>query len=190
MTKRYSETNWRGSIYNALRRSSGGIAGFCAWAAACRDRCIHPKTLYKRLDGTNPSERLTIEDAELMTEYMSADIASQATARDWIIALAARFELACIPIDAPPAGGGWPCEITAIFEKHLTLSQQHGQMAAVLGDAVRDKRIDPGEAEAIKALAHEKIRMLLRLVRNVERAAETGETLGQAEYVESAERIE
>ncbi|KAG0934231.1 hypothetical protein G6F31_016149 [Rhizopus arrhizus] len=105
MTKHYSETHWRAAIYTALRQSPDGVAGFCAWAAEFRDRRIAPKTLYKKLDGSDPGERLSVDDAELITEYLLRMSPSQGGARSWIMALAARFDLAAIELDAPPPGG-------------------------------------------------------------------------------------
>lgn len=119
MTKRHSSGHWRGALYNALRRASDGVQGFCVWAAGNRDRKIAAKTLYKRLDGTAPNERMSIEDAELITEYLLRDRAADEYALDWLKALCARFGLVAIELDAPPTGGRWPCEITAIVQKRI-----------------------------------------------------------------------
>ena len=184
MTKRHSNMNWRGAIYNALRKAPEGIQGFCNWATAFRDRTIAPKTLYKRLDGADARERMTIEDAELITEYLMRQDGSRDHARDWIFALGARFDLAVIPLDPGPAGGAWPDEINAILEKALTLGQQHGEMSGLLMEALRDREISVREADEIEAVVHAKIRMLLRLARNVQRAAGTGQPLASLEPVE------
>lgn len=177
MTKYYSETHWRGAIYNALRQSPDGVAGFCAWAAEFRDRRIAPKTLYKRLDGSDLGERLSVDDAELITEYLLHHSPSQSGARTWIMALAARFDLAAIELDAPPPGGRWPCDITAIMEKGFALSEHGGILSGMLASALRDRRITAREADEIEAQANAEIRLLLRLVRNVRRAADEGVTL-------------
>lgn len=178
MTKYYSETHWRGAIYNALRQSPDGVAGFCAWAAEFRDRRIAPKTLYKRLDGSDSSERLSVDDAELITEYLLRHSPTQSGARSWIMALAARFDLAAIELDAPPPGGRWPCDISAIVEKGFTLQEQGGILSGLLAGALRDRRITSREADAIEAQGYAEIRMLLRLMRNVRRVADEGSTLG------------
>lgn len=178
MTKHYSETHWRGAIYTALRQSPDGVAGFCAWAAEFRDRRIAPKTLYKKLDGSDPGERLSVDDAELITEYLLRMTPCQGGARSWIMALAARFDLAAIELDAPPPGGRWPCEIAAIVEKGFTLQEQGGILSGLLAGALRDRRITDREADAIEAQAYDEIRMLLRLIRNVQRVAAEGVTLG------------
>ncbi|WP_454674857.1 hypothetical protein [Achromobacter pestifer] len=177
MTKHYAETQWRGSLYNALRAAPDGVAGFCAWAAEFRDRRIAPKTLYKRLDGSDPAERMTIEDAELITEYLLRHCTTRERARSWIVALAANHDLAVVELDVPPPVAGWPCEIAAIMEKGFTLSEQGGVLSGMLAGALRDRKITVGEAADIRCQAHAEIRMLLRLVRNVERAAEQGATL-------------
>ncbi|OMG79333.1 hypothetical protein BIZ92_15155 [Achromobacter xylosoxidans] len=181
MTKRHSSTHWRGALYNALRRSADGVQGFCVWAIGNRDRRIAVKTLYKRLDGTAPPERMPIEDAELITEYLLRDVHTKDFALDWLKALCARFGLIAIEIDAPPPGGKWPCELTAILEKGIRLAEQGGLVAGLLGKAIADRRISQREAEDIREHAYAEIQTLLRLVRNVERAADERATLRSIE---------
>ncbi|KAG1447933.1 hypothetical protein G6F57_016953 [Rhizopus arrhizus] len=94
------------------------------------------------------------------------------------MALAARFDLAAIELDAPPPGGRWPCEISAIIEKGFTLQEQGGILSGLLAGALRDRKISPREADAIEAQGYAEIRMLLRLMRNVRRVADEGSTLG------------
>lgn len=177
MTKQYSNGHWRGALYNALRQAADGVYGFCEWAAANRGRKLAQKTLYKRLDGSDPSERMPIEDAELITEYLLRDQGMKHCALDWLKALCGRFDLIAIEIDAPPPEGRWPCEITAIMEKGFKLAEHGGAMAGVIGKALADRRISRRDAEDIRAQAHAEIQLLLRLIRNVERAAEEGATL-------------
>ena len=174
MTKRHSEMHWRGALYNALRSAANGLPGFVAWAAAHRDRQLKAKTLYKRLDGTDPNERVPIEDAELMTEYMLQDASARTRARDWIKVLAARFDMAAVELEAPPPGGGWPCEVTAIVQKQMKLTEFGGELASLLGAAIEDRQISGREAEQIDLCIDREIAMLLRMKRNVWRAAETG----------------
>lgn len=181
MTKRHSNGHWRGALYNALRRASDGVQGFCVWAAGNRDRKIAPKTLYKRLDGTAPHERMSIEDAELITEYLLRDRAADEYALDWLKALCARFGLVAIELDAPPTGGRWPCEITAIVQKGFELTQQGGLISGALARAIQDRRIAPREADEITEIAYAEVQLLLRLVRNVQRAADQGVTVRIAE---------
>jgi len=181
MTKRHSSGHWRGALYNALRRASDGVQGFCVWAAGNRDRKIAAKTLYKRLDGTAPNERMSIEDAELITEYLLRDRAADEYALDWLKALCARFGLVAIELDAPPTGGRWPCEITAIVQKGFELTQQGGLISGALARAIQDRRIAPREADEIAEIAYAEVQLLLRLVRNVQRAADQGVTVRVAE---------
>lgn len=178
MTKHYADSHWRGAIYNALRAAPDGVNGFCAWAAEFRDRRMSPKTLYKKLDGSDPAERLAIEDAELITEYLRRHVTTRERSVGWIVALAAQYELAAVELDAPPPGGRWPCDITAIMEKGFTLSEQGGILSGMLAGALRDRRITAREADEIEAQANAEIRLLLRLVRNVRRAGAEGVTLG------------
>lgn len=181
MTKRHSNGHWRGALYNALRRAADGVQGFCVWAEGNRDRKIAAKTLYKRLDGTAPTERMSIEDAELITEYVLRDAHAKDHALDWLKALCARFGLAAIELDAPPPGGCWPCEINAIVEKGFLLTEKGGLISGVIGRAIADRRISAREADEITELAHAEVQLLLRLVRNVQRAADKGVTMRAAE---------
>ncbi len=180
MTKRHSGGHWRGALYNALRRAADGVQGFCIWAEGNRDRKIAAKTLYKRLDGTAPTERMPIEDAELITEYVLRDAHARDHALDWLKALCARFGLVAIELDAPPPNGCWPCEITAIVEKGFQLTEKGGLISGVIGRAIADRKISPREADQITELAHAEVQLLLRLVRNVQRAAETRSTVSAA----------
>lgn len=181
MTKRHSAGHWRGALYNALRRAADGVQGFCIWAEGNRGRRIAMKTLYKRLDGTSPMERMPIEDAELITEYLLRDAHARDSALDWLKALCARFGLVAIELDAPPPGGCWPCEINAIVEKGFQLTEKGGLISGVIARAIADRRISLREADEIAELAHGEVQLLLRLVRNVQRAAERGVTVQAAE---------
>jgi len=176
MTKRYADTHWRGAIYNALRAAPDGIAGFCAWSAEIRGRRIAPKTLYKKLDGSDPAERLAVDDAELITEYLRMHVATRDRACDWLDALNARFDRASIELDAP-AGAPSGSSLNSIMEKGLTLNQHGGVLSGLLASALRDRHVTQREAEEIKGQVHAEIRDLLRLARKVERAAEQGATL-------------
>jgi len=173
MTKRYADTHWRGAIYNALRAAPDGIAGFCAWAAEIRGRRMAPKTLYKKLDGSDPGERLAVDDAELITEYLRMHVATRDRACDWLDALNARFDRASIELDAP-AGAPSGSSLSSIMEKGLTLNQHGGVLSGLLASALRDRRVSRREAEEINGQVHAEIRDLLRLARKVERAAELG----------------
>lgn len=186
MTKRHSNAHWRGALYNALRRASDGVQGFCNWSAANRDRRISPKTLYKRLDGSDPAERMSIEDAELATEFMLRDVVAREGATDWLKALCARFDLVAIEVEPPPAGGSWPCEITAIIEKGFRLNECGGLISGALAQAIADRCVSKQEAEQIVEHAYREIALLLRLCRNVTRAAEGGCAIGIAEEAPDA----
>lgn len=181
MTKLHSSGHWRGALYNGLRMAADGLQGFCVWAAGNRDRRIALKTLYKRLDGTSPAERMPVEDAELITEYLLRDVNANPYALDWLKALCVRFGLVAIELDAPPPGGCWPCEITAIVEKGFQLTEKGGLISGVIARAIADRKISPREADELTELAHAEVQLLLRLVRNVQRAAENRSTIAAAE---------
>lgn len=174
MTKRYADTHWRGALYNALRSAPDGIAGFCAWATEFRDRRIAPKTLYKRLDGSDPAERMSIEDAELITEYLRMHLATRSKACAWLDALNARFDRASIELDVPDPGVARSDSLNSIMEKGLTLNQHGGVLSGLLASALRDRQITRREAEEIDLQVHAEIRDLLRLAGKVRRASECG----------------
>lgn len=125
--------------------------------------------------------RLSVDDAELITEYLLRDATVQADALDWLKALCARFGMVAIELDKLPPGGRWPCEITATMEKGFKLAEQGGLGAGVLGKAIADRRISTHEAGETREHAYAEIQTLLGLVRNVERAAERGATLRSVE---------
>ncbi|MNL61594.1 hypothetical protein D3C87_1855400 [compost metagenome] len=112
---------------------------------------------------------------------MLRDRSADEYALDWLKALCARFGLVAIELDAPPTGGRWPCEITAIVQKGFELTQQGGLISGALARAIADRRIASREADEIAEIAYAEVQLLLRLVRNVQRAAEQGVTVRVAE---------
>lgn len=169
MTCRYSETDWRDVLYNAVRKAPGGLPAAAAFLTTRRDRTIHPETLRQRLRGVD-GDCISMDMAELLTEWLQ-DMGRK-DARDWIHALNGRWSIASTEIDPPPAGG-WTDEVNAIREKLLNLSVHGGKLTELGLRATGDGQIDPAEADALEAQALDEIRVLFRLIRNTRRAAGT-----------------
>lgn len=174
MTKRYSNVSWRGALYNALRATGDGVAGFSAWAGEFRDRQLSAKTLYKKLDGSDARERVAIEDAELITEYVLRSVAARDQAFNWLRALGSRYDLAVIEIDAPPPGG-WPNEVAAIQDKAMQLTEYVGGLMGELRTVLSDSNVTPAEADNVSEKIAAAVHILLRIDRNVRRAARCDE---------------
>jgi len=82
-------------------------------------------------------------------------------------------------IELPPAPeGGWACELTALKEKVMQSHAQGGALTAALMSFSADNRITTAEAEQLVALASAEVEVLLRFIRNAERAARKDSGLG------------
>lgn len=167
MTKRLLLTNWLDVLYNAVRKAPGGTGTAAQFLTERRGATISEEGLRSRLtrtDGKTP----TGEQLELLTEHLVET--RQLQALDWIKALAARFGL--VAIDIPPApAGGWDCEITAINDKVMESTVLGGTLAAIAQRVLADKRVTVPEADEMSAQIRAEIQLLLRLDRNVRRAA-------------------
>jgi len=163
MTKRRSvSTSWRGALFTALTATQGGIAGFSAWAAAVRGRRIAESTLYGRLDGSRPGERVPIEDAELITEYVRADVGARHLAVDWLRALAARFGLVVLEVGELPPGGCRKADIERLIAKCVDLFERGGRVSGVVSRSTADGDINAQEADEIVAAIDDGVELLLR----------------------------
>lgn len=167
MTKRRTTTSWRGALYMALAATQGGVAGFCAWAGALRGRTLAESTLYKRLDGSYPGERIPIEDAELITEYVLSDVNGRQFAHDWIRALGNRWGLVIIDVDGtehvlPPS-----CDLELLVSKSMKLFEEGGRLAGLISRASADRQICREEGAEIVGAIDAAIALLLRARRLV-----------------------
>lgn len=163
MTKRRSiSTSWRGALFNSLRATQGGIAGFCAWAAELRGRRVAESTLYGRLDGSRPGERVPIEDAELITEYVRADANAHEMALDWLRALAARFGLVVLEVGDLPPSGCRKSDIQRLISKCVELFERGGQVSGAISRGAADGDITSQETDEIVGAIDDGIELLLR----------------------------
>ena len=87
MTCRTSSLNWLDVLYNSVRKTPGGVADAAAYLADRRGKSMHPETLRAKLRGLE-GESLTIEHAELLTEWMQEKAGGGEYALEWMQALA------------------------------------------------------------------------------------------------------
>lgn len=145
MTCRTSSINWLDCLYNAVRKTPGGVAEAAKWLTDRRGKSMHPETLRAKLNGTE-GESVTIEIAELLTEWMQQKVGGSEYALEWMQALAGQFGMAVDAVPPPPEGG-WSDEIGAIQTKLLEITSRVGRLSGTALDAISDRCIDSDEAE-------------------------------------------
>ena len=167
MTCHYSSADWRDVLYNTVRRASGGVVAAATFLTKRRARSIHSETLRTRLRGLD-GEWINLEMLELLTEWMQDHRDPQAL--DWLKALCQRFGMVAMELPPPPAGG-WECEIEAVNRKLLQLNVEGGTLTALGMKATQDKELTRREAEEMSVQIMAEVELLLRLNRNICRAA-------------------
>lgn len=167
MTCHYSTVDWRDALYNSVRKAAGGVIAAAEFLTKRRERSIHAETLRTRLRGLD-GEWINLEMLELLTEWMQDH--RDPRALDWLKALNHRFGLVSMELPPPPTGG-WACEIEAVNQKLLQLNVEGGTLTALGMKATQDKQLTSREAEEISAQIMAEVELLLRLRRNICRAA-------------------
>lgn len=124
MTCRTSSINWLDCLYNAVRKTPGGVIEAAKWLTDRRGKSMHPETLRSKLNGTE-GESVTIEIAELLTEWMQQKAGGSEYALEWMQALAGQFGMA-VDLVPPAPEGGWPDEIAAVQLKLLEITTRVG----------------------------------------------------------------
>lgn len=172
MTCRTSNLNWLDCLYNAVRRTPGGVIEAAKWLTDRRGKSMHPETLRAKLNGTE-GESVTIEVAELLTEWVQGHAGGADYALEWMQALASQFGMA---VDAvPPAPeGGWADEIAALQMKLLEITARVGKLSGTAVQAIADRHIDAAEADLMVSEVRALRTMAHRLERNIARAASKG----------------
>ncbi|HDX0795035.1 TPA: hypothetical protein RNS57_002412 [Stenotrophomonas maltophilia] len=169
MTCLRSDLHWRDALNNAVSRAPGGMQDAAAHISKRRGKSISTETLRKKLRGIE-GESVSMEMAEILTEYLQRFVGTQAMATDWVCSLAAQFGLMVDYVPAPPLAG-WPDELAAIQAKLLELHKLTGQLAGAGIDALADRRLTVPEADRIQDLSREVRTLCFRLERNACRAA-------------------
>lgn len=172
MTCRTSALNWLDVLYTSVRKTPGGVVDAAAFLADRRGKSMHPETLRAKLRGLE-GESVTLEIAELLTEWMQEKAGGNDYALDWMQALAGQFGMAVATVPPPPEGG-WADEIGAIQTKLLEITTRVGRLSGTAVEAMTDSHIDSDEAKLMVEEANSLITMAHRLIRNVSRAAAKG----------------
>jgi len=172
MTCRTSPLNWLDVLYNAVRETPGGVQAAAAYLAQRRGKSMHPETLRAKLRGLE-GESVTIEIAELLTEWMQEHAGGADRALGWMQSLAAQFGMTADVLPPAPEGG-WPNEMTAIQMKLLEITSRVGKLSGTAVEAIADSEISNAEAEQMIAEIRALRTMANRLERNVARAAAKG----------------
>lgn len=174
MTCRRSDLYWRDALYSAISLAPGNVQAAAAYLTARRGKSIAGESLRKKLRGLE-GESLSMEMAEMLTEYLQQFVDTAPRATDWIASLGAQFGMMIDYVPAPP-DGGWPDELVAIQTKLLELHALAGRLSGTTVDAIADGRLSVTEATTMQNLARSIRTMCFRLERNAHRAA--GQALG------------
>lgn len=174
MTCRRVELHWRDALYSAVSETPGGVAAAAMYLAQRRGKSITRESLRKKLRGLE-GESLSLEMAELLTEWMQEQVGGQAQATGWIQSFGSQFGLAMDDVPPPPEGG-WPDEMQAIRDKVLSISQHAGNLAGTTLGALMDGNVSHEEANALtqdlralRTIAHRMERNVLRAMRGMKR---------------------
>lgn len=169
MTCQRSDIYWRDALYSAVSRAPGNVQAAAAWLSDRRGRGITGESLRKKLRGLE-GESLSMEMAELLTEYLQLFVDTESQATDWIASLGAQFGL-MIDYVPPPPEGGWPDELHAMQCKLLELSELTGKLSGAGREALADRTVSLAEADHMQDLCREVRTLCFRFERNVTRAA-------------------
>ncbi|HHA2894682.1 TPA: hypothetical protein ACOFC4_000244 [Stenotrophomonas maltophilia] len=168
MTCRRSDVYWLDALYTAVSLAPGSVQAAAAYLTERRGAAIAGETLRKKLRGL-PGESLSMEMAEMLTEYLQQFIGTAAQATDWIVSLGRQFDLV-VDYVPPAPEGGWPCEFTALREKLLELHELTGGLAGTGRAAMTDGAISLAEADSMQDLTREIRTLCFRIERNAVRA--------------------
>ncbi|MYZ41398.1 hypothetical protein EYW45_00260 [Achromobacter sp. KS-M25] len=146
MTCRYSNTNWLDVLYMSVRRTKGGVADAARFLTERRGKSIHPESLRAKLKGDD--DAISVEMAELLSEWMEEKEGGAEYANDWIQALAGSRNMAIDNVPAAPANG-WPCEITALQSKVMNVAALAGKVAGTTAASLEDGDLSAAEVDAL-----------------------------------------
>lgn len=155
MTRRTHATSWLDVLYNSVRRTPGGISAAAAYLADRRGKSMHPETLRCKLSGRE-GESVSVELAELLTEWMLDHRDGETYARDWMRALAGQYGMAA---DVVPALERVDVHASVMQITHSVLRLSAAASAATGGTG----QMTAGEASEIAGLAQELRQQALNL---------------------------
>ena len=164
MTSAYNKTDWRDVLYTSVRNTAGGVVDAALFLTNRRDRKMHKETLRGKLRGAE-NESVSIELADLLTEWMAEKGQSDATA--WIKALGTSHGLVFIELDRLGPALDSEKEVLGLYKKGMRLHENGGKISGLLVDAIEDFVISSKESDLIAAQIDEQLRALAILRRNV-----------------------
>ena len=102
MTCQRSDLYWRDALHNAVARAPGGLQDAAGHISKRRRKSISAETLRKKLRGID-GESISMEMAEILTDYLQQFVVTQESATDWVCSLAGQYELMVDYVPPPPA---------------------------------------------------------------------------------------
>lgn len=168
MTCRRSDIHWRDALYNAVCQVPGSVQAAASFLSARRGRSMTGETLRKKLRGLE-GESVSVEIAEMLTEFLQEQVGGSAHATDWIASLGIQFDL-MIDYVPPAPTGGWANELEAFQKKLLELHALSGRLAGAGIEALEDGRVSAAEVDRIQDLTRELRTLSFRIERNARRA--------------------
>lgn len=169
MTCQRSDLYWRDALYNAVSLAPGNVQAAAVYLSDRRGKSITGESLRKKLRGL-AGESLSMEMAEMLTEYLQQFVDTSELATDWIASLGGQFNL-MVDFVPPPPEGGWPNELEALQNKLLQLHAMAGRLSGTTLEAVADGDLSISEADGMQDLARSIRTLCFRLERNACRAA-------------------
>lgn len=161
MTCRLSESSWLDVLYGCVRRTDGGVEDAARFLTLRRGRSISASSLRNKLRGLE-GESLSVEMADLLTEWMRGKVVAQGYARDWIEAFAAVHQMAAMPVDGVATVSD--IDLAAVVtRKVLGLVAVQGDLSGAAVAGLADGRLDARERDAMLSRVREVRDRLARL---------------------------
>jgi len=152
MTCYYSTADWRDVLYTSVCNTEGGVVDAARYLSERRGKAIHPEVLRTRLRHRD-GQSISIEMAEMLTEWMETKANGQGQALDWLHALNGRFGLSATAHQADQSGDADLVRRiqTALIDKAV----EYGNLAKEVSGALADGSISAREADAIESLGRQ-----------------------------------
>lgn len=168
MTCYYSDADWRDVLYTSVCNTDGGVVDAARYLTERRGRAIHPETLRTRLRHRD-GQAISLEMAEMLSEWMESKADGQAHALNWLLALNGRFGLSASRhgVVTEPAA----CLLQTIQSALNGKAIDYGSLASVVVQALADQHISEREADAIEAIGRENQRKTESIIQAARKAA-------------------
>lgn len=153
MTCRSLSMSWLDVLYTDVRRTPGGVHDAAQFLATRRGKSLHTETLRCKLAGRE-GESMTIELAEMLTEWMQEKAGGAAYAYDWLRALCAQHKLQ-VDVAPPMEPLGIHAQVGRISAAVLRMSAVAGKVSGATAEALSDGRVCAAEASELVAAARD-----------------------------------